>query len=67
MFHYVASGLIGMAAFGGGGWTGLLGIAVHFGLTTLMAAVFVLLAARKPRLAWRPEPTAVAPTPWAAE
>jgi len=25
------------------------------------------LAARKPRLAWRPEPTAVAPAPWAAE
>lgn len=50
MFRYVASGLIGMGAFGGGVWTGLLGIAVHFGLTTIMAAIFVLLAARKPLL-----------------
>lgn len=50
VFHYIASGLIGMAAFGGGVWTGLLGVAVHFGLTILMAAVFVVLAARKPVL-----------------
>lgn len=50
MFHYIASGLIGTAAFGGGVWTGLLGAAVHFGLTTIMAAIFMLLAARKPIL-----------------
>lgn len=50
MFRYIASGLIGMAAFSGGVWTGLLGMLVHFGLTTIMAAGFVLLAARKPQL-----------------
>ena len=60
MFRYIASGLIGMAAFGGGVWTGLLGVLVHFGLTTIMAAIFVLLAARRPVLWQNPLPAGLA-------
>lgn len=41
ILHFVASGLIGKAAMNGGLATAVLGLCVHFGLTTLMAALFV--------------------------
>jgi len=44
--QYIASGLIGEMAFDGGWWAGAAGLAVHFGLTTLMAILFVLVARR---------------------
>ena len=44
VLQYIASGLIGKAAFDGGWWTGAAGLAVHFGLTILMAVLFVLAA-----------------------
>jgi hypothetical protein len=52
VLHYIASGLIGKPAFDGGGLTVGLGLLVHFGLTTIMAALFVL-AARRWDLLWR--------------
>jgi hypothetical protein len=54
ILQYVASGLIGPSAFTGGTPTALLGVAVHFGLTLIMAAVFVLAAAIAPMLLRRP-------------
>jgi hypothetical protein len=54
ILHYVASGLIGASAFTGGTATALLGVAVHFGLTLIMAAVFVAIAAIIPALLRRP-------------
>jgi hypothetical protein len=44
--QYIASGLIGNVAFEGGWWTGAAGLAVHFGLTTLMAILFIAAARR---------------------
>ncbi len=41
ILHFIASGLIGKAAMSGGAATAILGLCVHFGLTTLMAALFV--------------------------
>lgn len=58
-FRYIASGLIGMTAFNGEVWTELLGVLVHFGLTTIMATGFVLLAARKRQLWQNPLPAGV--------
>ena len=52
VLQYVGSGLIGKAAVNGGWLTGALGLGVHFGLTTIMAALFVL-AARRWDLLWR--------------
>ena len=46
ILQYIGSGLIGEVAFKGGWWTGAAGLAVHFGLTTLMAILFVLTARR---------------------
>jgi len=46
VLQYIGSGLIGMSAFDGVWLTGAVGLAVHFGLTTLMAALFVLAAQR---------------------
>ena len=54
ILHYVASGLIGPSAFTGGTATAVLGVAVHFGLTLIMAAVFVVIAALVPVLLRRP-------------
>lgn len=50
----VASGLLGRAAFQGGAWTALLGLALHFLMTLVMAAVFVTAARRLPALADQP-------------
>lgn len=46
VLQYIGSGLIGKIAFDGGWWTGAAGLAVHFGLTLIMAALFVLVARR---------------------
>ena len=46
VLHFVASGLIGRAAFSGGAKTALLGLALHFLIATGAAAVFYL-ASRK--------------------
>lgn len=52
VLQYIASGLIGPSAREGGWLTGAAGLAVHFGLTTIMAALFVL-AARRWTVLWR--------------
>jgi len=52
VLQYIGSGLIGMRAVDGGWLTGAVGLAVHFGLTTIMAALFVL-AARRWAVLWR--------------
>lgn len=46
VLHFVASGLIGRAAFSGGAKTALLGLALHFLIATVATAVFYL-ASRK--------------------
>jgi hypothetical protein len=50
VLQYVASGLLGQTAFQGGGLTVAAGLMVHFGLTIIMAALFVLAARRRPEL-----------------
>lgn len=54
VLQYIGSGLIGKEAVNGGWLTGAAGLGVHFGLTTLMAALFVLAARRWPILLQRP-------------
>jgi uncharacterized membrane protein YagU involved in acid resistance len=54
MLQYIASGAIGQRAFSGGIVTAALGLAVHFSLTTLMAALYVLASIRFPQLLNRP-------------
>lgn len=49
-WRFVASGLVGKAALSEAWWTGPTGIVVHFGLTTIMAGLFVLAARRSPML-----------------
>ena len=54
VWQSVASGWIGKAA-GDGGWaTASLGIVTHFGIATVMAAVYALAATRLPVLYRRP-------------
>jgi len=50
ILQYIASGLLGPMASQGGGLTVVAGLAVHFGLTIIMAALFVLAAERRPVL-----------------
>ena len=52
VMQYIASGLIGKIAFEGGALTVAFGFLVHFGLNTIMAALFVL-AARRWEFLWR--------------
>lgn len=47
----VASGLLGKPAFDGGIPVGILGLALHFAMTTLMAAIFWFASRRLPLLA----------------
>lgn len=54
VFQAIASGLLGNAAFAGGAGVSLLGIACHFGLSLLWAAVFAAIAMHIPALARRP-------------
>ena len=46
----VASGLLGRPAYDGGAATALLGLGLHFAMTGLMAAAYVVAAARFPLL-----------------
>ena len=50
----IASGLFGRAAFAGGLPMAALGAALHFMMTTIMAAIFVRASAAMPLLARRP-------------
>ncbi len=50
IYQFVASGLMGQAAFAGGGGTALFGLAIHFLIAFTAAAVFVLASERLPRL-----------------
>lgn len=54
ILQFIASGLIGKAAFTGGTATVALGLIVHFGLTTAMAAVFVVFTTKVPLALARP-------------
>jgi hypothetical protein len=55
MFHYIASGLIGMKASMQLGWLGvLLGAVLHFTIATGAAAVYYLTALKLPILIRRP-------------
>jgi uncharacterized membrane protein YagU involved in acid resistance len=50
LHQYLASGVLGQAAFAGGWATAVLGVCVHFTLTTLMAGLFVAASQRFPVL-----------------
>lgn len=50
IYQFVASGLLGQSAYAGGAATGLLGLAVHFLVAFVAAAVFVLASERLPQL-----------------
>lgn len=53
--QYLASAVIGPTAAFAGGWaTALLGLCVHFSLTTLMAGIFVVASQRFPVLLRQP-------------
>lgn len=54
MLRFIASGAIGQHALSGGTATAMLGLAVHFSLTTLMAGIYVLTSLRVPTLLARP-------------
>lgn len=43
-FQYIASGLLGLSAFAGGYTTALLGVLIHFVVSFVVAAVFILAA-----------------------
>ena len=44
VFQYIASGLLGRSAFAGGVTTALLGFVLHFAISFVVAAVFILAA-----------------------
>ena len=54
VFQTVASGILGNAAFAGGIGVSAFGIACHFGLSVLWAALFAAVAWQLPALARRP-------------
>ncbi len=54
IFHSVASGLLGKAAFTGGAATAALGLVAHFCIMAVMVACYVLAALRLPILTKRP-------------
>lgn len=54
VFHSVASGLLGKAAFDGGEATAALGIVCHFLIATMAAAVYFAASRRIPYLVDRP-------------
>ena len=54
VLHSVASGLLGAAAFQGGGKTAVLGIALHFLIATVATAVFYFASRRLLFLIERP-------------
>lgn len=54
IFHTVASGLLGKAAFAGGAATAALGLVAHFAIMAVMVACYALASLRLPVLAKRP-------------
>ena len=50
VLQYIASGVLGIAAFGGGIGTALLGVLFHFFISVVIAGVFILSADRIPLL-----------------
>ncbi len=54
LLQTVASGLLGMAAFAGGWPTAALGLVLHFGMSYLWAALFVIVASRFAPATYRP-------------
>jgi hypothetical protein len=52
--HSIASGVLGRAAYQGGLQTAALGLALHFSIATVVAAVFVVASRRWTTLASRP-------------
>ena len=54
IFQTIASGLLGDAAFSGGGGVAALGVSCHFALSVLWAVVFAIAAWQLPVLARRP-------------
>jgi uncharacterized membrane protein YagU involved in acid resistance len=46
VFQYIASGLLGAAAFAGGNTTAMVGFLIHFGISFVVAAVFILAASQ---------------------
>jgi uncharacterized membrane protein YagU involved in acid resistance len=54
VFQAIASGLLGDAAFSGGADVQALGVACHFGISLLWAALFAVIASRLPALTRRP-------------
>ena len=54
LLQTIASGLLGNAAFEGGLPTAILGLAGHFGMSYLWAALFVAVASRLPQLVAKP-------------
>ena len=54
LLQVVASGLLGQDAYAGGWGTAVLGLAAHFVLSLLWAALFVVVASRVPRLLAKP-------------
>jgi hypothetical protein len=46
LYQFIASGLMGPAAFAGGYATALLGVLIHFAISFVVAAVFLLAAVR---------------------
>ncbi len=54
LLQTVASGILGNAAFSGGFASALLGLALHFALSWLWAALFLAALWRTPRIALRP-------------
>jgi uncharacterized membrane protein YagU involved in acid resistance len=49
-WQYIASGALGMSAFEGGTAPALVGVLVHFSISFLIAAVFIIAADRIPLL-----------------
>lgn len=54
VFQTIASGVLGNAAFTGGNGVAMLGLACHFGLSILWAALFAAVAWQLPALTRRP-------------
>lgn len=46
VYQYIASGLLGTAAFAGGYTTALLGFVIHMAIALVVAAVFILIASQ---------------------
>ena len=54
VLHFVASGLVGPAAFAGGAGTAALGLAAHYGIAILFAGLLYWLSPRLPVLLRHP-------------